>query len=113
MNTTHFYIDKFGEVHETCLTDEDCEETNYICGSERPGVCGHKGVFPTSMTEMIGVFTFAFIMALCTVAGIGGGGIAVALIIAFFEFNTKHAIAISSLSILICTAMRFIYNFKT
>lgn len=62
---------------------------------------------------MTGVFTFAFIMALCTVAGIGGGGIAVSLVIAFFEFPTKSAVAISSLSILVCTVMRFIYNLKT
>ena len=76
-------------------------------------MCSHKGVFPTSMVEMIGVFTFAFIMALCTVAGIGGGGIAIALVIAFFNFSTKPAVAISSLSILLCTALRFFYNFKT
>lgn len=62
---------------------------------------------------MLGVFTFAFIMGLCTVAGIGGGGIAISLIIAFFNFTTKPAVAISSLSILVCTTMRFIYNFKT
>ena len=51
-------------------------------------------------------------MALCTVAGIGGGGIAVSLIIAFFQFTTKPAVAISSFTILICTTMRFFYNFK-
>jgi len=76
-------------------------------------VCGHKGVFPTQMVEMIGVFTFAFIMALCTVAGIGGGGVAISLIIAFFNFQTKQAVAISSLSILMCTIMRYVYNFNT
>ena len=65
------------------------------------------------MTEMIGVFVFAFVMALCTVAGIGGGGIAISLIIAFFNFPTKEAVAISSLSILMCTIMRFVYNFNT
>ena len=65
------------------------------------------------MLEMIGVFTFAFVMGLCTVAGIGGGGIAISLIIAFFNFTTKPAVAISSLSILVCTMMRFFYNFKT
>jgi len=62
---------------------------------------------------MLGVFTFAFVMALCTVAGIGGGGIAISLIIAFFNFQTKQAVAISSLSILVCTIMRFFYNFNT
>ena len=52
-------------------------------------------------------------MALCTVAGIGGGGIAISMLIAFFKFDTKPAVAVSSFSILICTTMRFFYNFKT
>ena len=52
-------------------------------------------------------------MALCVVAGIGGGGIAVSLIIAFFKFTTKPAVAISSFSILINAIMRYVYNWKT
>lgn len=52
-------------------------------------------------------------MALCTVAGIGGGGIANSMLIYFFKFETKPAVAISSFSILVCTTMRFFYNFKT
>ena len=56
---------------------------------------------------------FGFIMALCTVAGIGGGGIANSMLIAFFKFDTKPAVAISSFSILVCTTMRFFYNFRT
>ena len=109
----HWFKDEHGEVHETCVVDADCEERHFVCGLEKPGICGHKDVFPLTMQEMIGVFTFAFIMALCTVAGIGGGGIAISLIIAFFNFTTKPAVAISSLSILVCTIMRFIYNFRT
>ena len=112
-SSKHFFKDKHGEVHETCDTDADCEERNFVCGIESAGVCGHKDVFPTGMVEMIGVFTFAFVMGLCTVAGIGGGGIAISLIIAFFNFTTKPAVAISSLSILVCTMMRFFYNYKT
>ena len=68
---------------------------------------------PPELKEVAGLFTFAFIMALCTVAGIGGGGIAVSLIIAFFKFTTKPAVAISSFTILVCTVMRFMYNFKS
>lgn len=68
---------------------------------------------PPELKEFAGLATFAFIMALCTVAGIGGGGIAVSLIIAFFHFTTKPAVAISSFTILICTTMRFVYNFKS
>lgn len=56
---------------------------------------------------------FGFIMALCTVAGIGGGGIAISMLEAFFKFQTKPAVAVSSFSILVCTTMRFFYNFNT
>lgn len=52
-------------------------------------------------------------MALCVVAGIGGGGIAVALVIAFFKFSTKPAVAISSFSILVNAIMRYLYNWRT
>ena len=96
-----------------CRRDLDCKERYHVCGIVESGVCDHKNVFPTEKIEIIGVFTFAFIMGLCTVAGIGGGGIAISLIIAFFNFTTKPAVAISSFSILLCTSMRFLYNFRT
>ena len=72
-----------------------------------------KPVFPQEGMEVAGCFVFGFVMALCTVAGIGGGGIALSLLIAFFKFETKSGVAISSFSILICTTMRVIYNWNT
>ena len=51
-------------------------------------------------------------MALANIAGIGGGGIAIPIVMAFFVFNTKPAIAISSFSIFMTTLARFIMNFK-
>lgn len=63
--------------------------------------------------EITGLATFSFVMALCVVAGIGGGGIAVSLIIAFFFFTTKPAVALSSFSILINSIMRYGYNWKS
>lgn len=65
------------------------------------------------MLEIIGLGTFSFVMALCVVAGIGGGGIAVALVMAFFKFSTKPAVALSSFSILVNAIMRYIYNWRT
>tara|TARA_B110000503_G_C6821573_1_gene279108 strand:+ start:260 stop:373 length:114 start_codon:yes stop_codon:yes gene_type:complete len=35
----------------------------------------HKGIFPSNVLEWIGVVVYGIIMALCNVAGIGGGGI--------------------------------------
>ena len=51
-------------------------------------------------------------MALSNVAGIGGGGVAIPVVMAMFHFTTKPAIAISSFSIFLTTISRFIMNFK-
>lgn len=96
---------------DSCIADTDCNNNPfYVCVDL---FCEHKQVFPQESLELVGVFVFGFIMALCTVAGIGGGGIAISMLIAFFKFDTKPAVAVSSFSILICTTMRFFYNFKT
>ena len=51
-------------------------------------------------------------MALCNIAGIGGGGGAVPIIMGFFKFDTKQAVALSSFTILCGSVLRFCYNFK-
>ena len=84
----------------------------FECGSKKEGFCGHKDVFPVFGLEIVGIIVFSIIMALSNVAGIGGGGIAVPVLIAFFYFTTKTAIAISSFSIFLTTLARFIMNFK-
>ena len=76
------------------------------------GICGHKNVFPVEPLEIAGIFVFAFIMALSNIAGVGGGGVAIPIIMALFVFWTKPAIAISSFSIFLTTLARFIMNFK-
>ena len=58
------------------------------------------------------MIVFSIVMALANIAGIGGGGIAIPILIAFFFFTTKTAIAISSFSIFLTTFARFIMNFK-
>ena len=101
-----------GDEGDKCQVDSDCSNYPYfVCDSSKQ--CKHKDVFPQEPLEWVGIFVFGFIMALCTVAGIGGGGIAISMLIAFFKFETKPAVAISSFSILVCTTMRFFYNFKT
>ena len=106
-----------GSDDVTCKKDEDCENYPYfhcnIDDGDTDGTCKHKDVFPQKGLEVGGIFVFGIIMALCTVAGIGGGGIATSMLEAFFKFETKPAVAVSSFSILICTTMRFFYNFKT
>jgi uncharacterized membrane protein YfcA len=55
---------------------------------------------------------FAFVLALCNVGGVGGGGVAVPLITALFHFKSKEAVAISSLTILMSSIARYFYNFN-
>ena len=49
-------------------------------------------------------------MGLSNIAGIGGGGVAIPIIMATFHHTTKPAIGISSFSILMTTIARFIMN---
>jgi uncharacterized membrane protein YfcA len=62
--------------------------------------------------EIIGIVVLSILMMLCTLAGIGGGGVVVPLLSVFYSFNFKEATAISGFSILICSLVRFVYNFK-
>ena len=95
------------------MTDDDCTDSPWFeCGIHKENYCGHKGVFPVFGLEIGGIIVFSIIMALSNIAGIGGGGIAVPVLIAFFYFTTKTAIAISSFSIFLTTLARFIMNFK-
>jgi uncharacterized membrane protein YfcA len=62
--------------------------------------------------EIVGTLLFSIFMALSTVAGIGGGGIAIPMVMGFFGFTMKPAIAISSFSIMVTTLARFCFNFN-
>ena len=69
-------------------------------------------MFPQYPMEIVGIVVLAVLMMLCTVAGIGGGGITVPLLSVFFRFEFKEATAISGFSILICSIARYIFNFR-
>ena len=89
-----------------CELSEDCPDFPwYNC---KEGSCVHKDVFPIFPIEIVGLIIFCMFMALANVAGVGGGGVAIPLIMAFFHFKTKKAIAISSFTILCCTTARFV-----
>ena len=76
------------------------------------GKCEHKTVFPVEKKEWFGLVLFAIVMALCNVAGIGGGGIANPMLQLFFVFSTKSAVAVSSCTIFCCSLLRLAYNWK-
>jgi hypothetical protein len=98
-----------GEIH--CLEDADCPSF-YHCGTAKPGICVHKSLFPPKTVEIEGYFVFAAVKALSNIAGIGGGGISVPILIGMFGFGSKQAVAISSFSIFITTLATFVLNFR-
>ncbi len=69
-------------------------------------------MFPATNLEIGGYFVFAIVKALSNIAGIGGGGISVPILLGFFHFDTKRAVAISSFSIFVTSLASFIINFK-
>lgn len=108
---------------EMCNQTTDCERNPFrVCvpchpedGCNDPlkqGQCIHKDLFPLYWLEIAGTFVLSMIMALCTMAGIGGGGVTVPLIQNLFQFSLKKAIALSGFSIFVCSVTRFIVNFK-
>ena len=61
--------------------------------------------------EFLGLLFLPFLMALCTIAGIGGGGIVIPFCMTFFVFDTRNAISISGFSLLFCSILRFVKAF--
>ena len=65
-----------------CEDVEDCPmASHYEC---HQNFCVHKPVFPSYWLEWVGVICYMVVMALCDIGGIGGGGIAQPMIMAFF-----------------------------
>ena len=93
--------------------DTDClSYPFYVCGIKTPHYCGHKHLFPPEKLEIAGYFVFAMVKALSNIAGIGGGGISVPILLGMFKFDTKRAVAISSFSIFVTSLASFLINFK-
>ena len=62
------------------------------------------------VSEFLGFIILPCLMSLSTVAGIGGGGVVIPVIMVCYQFETKKAIAISGFSILTCSLTRYLYN---
>jgi len=76
-----------GETYGSCSETEPCEnEPFYEC---RDKLCYHKDVFPIEGLEWGGYFTVSILMALCNVAGIGGGAIDQPIMQVFYKFEIK------------------------
>ena len=71
-------------------------------------VCNHKPLFKLQPIEIVGTVVLTILMALAVMSGIGGGGIIVPLLMVFYKLQTKKAIAVSGLTILIGSISRFV-----
>ena len=69
---------------------------------------GHKDVFPIYPMEFAGILILPALLALSNVAGIGGGGLIIPLIMVLFQFSMKQAIALSGFTIFTGALVRFI-----
>ena len=93
-----------------CSKDKDCSHYPYeICSNK---ICEHKGILPIYNREIIGIIVLTVLVALANVGGVGGGGLIIPVIMGFFSFNTKQAIAISGFTIFTGSVARFLYSFN-
>ena len=94
-------------VCETCIFGDP--EDN----QEFQGLCTHKDLFKSFyFREILGTLVLMIIMALSTMAGIGGGGVVILLIKEFMVFSLKRSISLSQFSIFACSVTRYILNFS-
>ena len=96
-----------------CEKDDDCTSSNVwnVCEVDT-GKCIHKGVFPGLGMEIGGIFVLIALKILCTMAGVGGGGIVTPLCMVFFGFLTKDAVAVSAFATFAATFGSFITSFR-
>lgn len=90
-----------------CLINQDCGETNLVC---KEGVCVHKSIFPIYQAEFAGFLILPTLVGLANVAGIGGGGITVPIVMICWGFSTKESVAISGATIFVGSVVRFFYS---
>ena len=64
-----------------CAADKVSEDGDHVCI--------HKGVFPLQGIEIGGTVVLTILMALAVMSGMGGGGIIVPLLMAFYQLETK------------------------
>lgn len=69
-------------------------------------------MFPLELIEYLGSLLLGFLIAMCNAGGIGGGEIIVPIILIFFSFATKQAIALSNCGIFAGSLARFILNYR-
>lgn len=76
-------------------------------------ICDHKNLFPINHSEVWGTFVIMILQTLATISGLGGGGIIIPMLMAFFNFDTMKAVTISCFTIFCGGIIRFIMTIDT
>ena len=74
--------------------------------------CVHKQIFPIYQFEFAGFLILPALVGLANVAGIGGGGITVPVVMICWGFDTKQSVAISGATIFVGTVVRYFYSLE-
>ena len=76
----------------SCISDEDCWQPFEFCSTVE-AVCEHKHVFPINGNEWGGYVVIVLAIMFANAGGLSGGGIVVPVLLSFFGFGMKQAIA--------------------
>lgn len=87
-----------------CKIDLECSPPYVIC---RENTCKHKKIFPMRPKETTGMILLLALCLLAAASGIGGGALIVPILLMFFDFSTKEAIAFSNGLIFFTGAVKF------
>ena len=69
----------------------------------------HKDLFPAVPLEIVGYVLFPIMFAIASVGGVGGGIILLPMMIAFFHFPAKDAVAVCSVIVTESAVIRFAF----
>jgi uncharacterized membrane protein YfcA len=118
---------------QPCHYDEDCSTSSYVTCQKGQGFvsveeeedssddddeekflsthsCQHKLLFPLFPKEIIGIIIFVAMAMMSAAAGVGGGSIMVPILLIFFNFSTKEAIALTNGLIFFAGIVKFILS---
>ena len=96
---------------QPCATDNDCGINQFLQCNQN--ICTHKPIFPILPIEIEGTFITIFLLTLAVLAGVGGGGIVVPMLMSYYMVGMKEAIVISGFTIVIGSITRFVSILKT
>ena len=71
--------------------------------------CVHKSLFPAETAEIIAYVLLPILFAVAAVGGVGGGIILLPMLIGFFHFGTKEAIALCAAIVTESAFIRFVF----